>query len=417
MNILILGDHKFIGEAARLIKNHRLFCIVGDRLTPQLKTKLLAINKNMALHPHKKLKNFNFFKTVQWYKVTPLDQHTIEGMRDCESQVMKMYERIKSIKPNDSFDTRKSHYYQCLRFWDYYLNANKIDVFMAAFVPHMGYDFVLWNLCKFKKIPTYTNYFLFPDWGYFIDDVKDPMRGYKPLEGTFKYPRLKNIFEEYLNKKPLSYKPITIPNVPRVVEFQKNVRIMYKPLFDFYKACCKKVDFSKSFIYVPLHYQYEASTCPLGGVFVDQLLMIEMLSFTGYQILVKEHPHMSKNRSTAYYNRITKMRNTHLIPVETDHYMLIERAFTTATVTGTAGWESILKGKTCLLFGNIYYQYLPGCFQVGSIEDINKAIGQIRKFNFDKSKVESGLRGLEPFLHPLSYNSIITKFIERISHE
>lgn len=414
MNILILGDHKFIAEAGKNIKDHKLFCIVGDRLTLPLKKKLLQINKNMTLHPHKKLKNFNFFRTVDWTKVTPLDQYTIEGMRDCESEVMKMYERIKSIKPNDSFDTRKSHYLACLRYWSYYLAVNKIDVFLAAFVPHMGYDYVIYNLCKFKGIKTFTNYFLFPDWGYFIESIKDPMAGFEPLYGNFKYPRLKSIFEEYLNNKPLSYKPITIPNVPRVVEFQKKVRIMYKDLFDFYKSCCKKFDISKPFIYVPLHYQYEASTCPLGGVFVDQLLMIEILSFTGYTIYVKEHPHMSKNRSIAYYNRLTKMRNVHLIPVETNHYTLIDKAFAVATVTGTAGWETILKGKCCLLFGNIYYQYLPGCFSVGSYPDVMRAIQEIRSFKFDKEKVEAYLKGLEPFLHPLNYNSMILKFKERI---
>jgi len=98
-------------------------------------------------------------------------------------------------------------------------------MFLGGFCTSYGYDYVIYNLCKFKGIKTFTNYFLFPDWGYFIESIKDPMAGLSLFMVILNIP-IKEHIEEYLNNKPLIYKPI---HSPCLVSWNfKKSKIMYK---------------------------------------------------------------------------------------------------------------------------------------------------------------------------------------------
>jgi hypothetical protein len=123
------------------------------------------------------------------------------------------------------------------------------------------------------------------------------------------------------------------------------------------------------------------TTCPLAGVFVDQLLLIEMLSYylpEGVKLYVKEHPKQTiLGRSQDVYDRILSINNTRLISKETNTYDLINSALAVATCTGTAGWEALLRGKPVLLFGAIFYQYMQGVFRIRNNADCQKAIAAI----------------------------------------
>ena len=169
-------------------------------------------------------------------------------------------------------------------------------------------------------------------------------------------------------------------------QFKSNLRKEYQDVQ-------AKVDFNRKFIYVPLNYQPESSTSPLGDVFVDQVLMIETLSYClppGWCLYVKEHPFQWLPRGLiyfdyrykGYYREISKINNVYLIPLETDNAMLIASSQAVATVTGTPGWEALLRLKPVLAFGYPWYKDCSGLFNVKDVNSCKEAI----------IKIESGFK-------------------------
>ncbi|MBI4120275.1 MAG: hypothetical protein HY454_02300 [Parcubacteria group bacterium] len=147
-------------------------------------------------------------------------------------------------------------------------------------------------------------------------------------------------------------------------------------------------DASKKYIYIPLNVQPEKTTCPMGNVFDNQLLMIRIIASClpdGWVIYVKENPQqwLAANmgsylyRYPEYYEHIAKLKNTRLVPVSTSTYDLISKSQAVATVTGTAGWEAILRSKPTLVFGSVWYMYCNGVFRVEDTDSCRKAIQKI----------------------------------------
>lgn len=126
----------------------------------------------------------------------------------------------------------------------------------------------------------------------------------------------------------------------------------------------------KNYIYVPLHYQPEATTAPLGGFFSDQIYMLEKLRSTlpsNIALVVKEHYSQFsgaldgyRGRYLEYWDKINELENTHVVPLECDPKGLIVDSLGVATVTGTSGWEAIQYGKKCIVFGEPWYSSYPG---------------------------------------------------------
>jgi hypothetical protein len=145
---------------------------------------------------------------------------------------------------------------------------------------------------------------------------------------------------------------------------------------------------STKVIYVPLHLQPELSTVTLGELYEDQMTMIETLSLKlGEQgvILVKENPYQDAfQRSRNFFERIKSLKNVYLVDINYPSSELLEKSDIVATISGTAGWEAIKGGKRCLLFGNSWYQRLPGCFKYTSDMDLNRFIEENYEFDFNK---------------------------------
>lgn len=416
INILTLGDENFNKYIyAMEYKNiDFIHTIASCKLTKSVKENLIRVgnknNRKVKIYPHKKMKTMSFFNSVDWNKINPLSNSLIEKMSLCEAETLKMYERIHQLKPA-AYENRKKHYYMSLRYFNHLLDNANINIFIRYSVPHMGYDNVIYNLCKLKGIKTYMIYFIHPNFYYFMDDYKNPFKDFKPINNRdFKFEIIKKTFNEYWNKNNLSYKPVVVPTGRSlIVQERRNRR--YKKIIDYYNSKVNKsLDFSKPFIFIALHYQHEATTCPLAGAFVDQILMIEILSKTGLNIYVKEHPRISANRSIEYYKQILSLKNTHLIPTNYPVYDLIDKSFAVATCTGTAGWEAVLKGKPCLLFGSIHYQYAPYVYKIDSVDDCIKAVEKIKKLKINKNKIIAYLKGLEEYLFPQNYKLIAEEF-------
>jgi len=150
----------------------------------------------------------------------------------------------------------------------------------------------------------------------------------------------------------------------------------------------ERPDLKKKFIYFPLHFQPEQSTLPMGGAYDDQLLAIEMLSKSlpnNWVVYVKEislqwRPSSTEShlyRYPGYYRAIARLSNVSLVPVSISSFELINHSQAVATITGTAGWEAVLRSKPAILFGYNWYQYCDGVIPVRTFESCILAFKKI----------------------------------------
>jgi hypothetical protein len=163
-------------------------------------------------------------------------------------------------------------------------------------------------------------------------------------------------------------------------------------LLDRYRQMGQTVNVSQPYVYVALHYQPEASTSPLGGVFVDQYLMVEMLSKCvpdGWLVVVRENPFQLKRRSSGdlarplnFYHRLAKLPNVRLASLDASPFSFIDGAKAVATVTGTSGWEAVMRGVPVLAFGRAWYLGCEGVFPAARLDERARRLGvhQVQRF-------------------------------------
>jgi hypothetical protein len=164
-------------------------------------------------------------------------------------------------------------------------------------------------------------------------------------------------------------------------------------------------DYKNKFIYVPLHYQPECATTPVGDVFADQILMIDILSASipdDWVIYVKENIIQWNweigrlGRFRDYYKKIKQNKKVYLVPAETSTFDLILNSQAVATVTGTAGWEAILRSKPALVFGSVWYMHCEGAFRVKNTAECRTAVKEISSgFKIDIQKVINFLAAID----------------------
>ncbi|MEX0732981.1 MAG: hypothetical protein WED00_01035 [Aquisalimonadaceae bacterium] len=137
----------------------------------------------------------------------------------------------------------------------------------------------------------------------------------------------------------------------------------------------------RPFVYFPLHMQPEASSCPLGGMFSDQLRAVRLIAHVlpeGWTVVVKEHPHQQLAlRPVGWYDELLKSPNVQLASVEFSSAELQRESRAVVTLTGAAAWEAWLWRKPALVLGHILFQEAPGIYKVRSREDALRAIAAI----------------------------------------
>lgn len=162
----------------------------------------------------------------------------------------------------------------------------------------------------------------------------------------------------------------------------EKIRLKHK-----YESHCKPINFKQPYIYVPLHYQPERTTCPQGGVFNDQTLVVELLSKAlpeGWLLYVKDHPSQFKytqmgelSRWPTYWDAMADLNSVRFVNTDVSSIKLMDCSQALATVTGAAGWEALVRGTPVLHFGNAWYAPCKGAYFVESAEDIAIALEQI----------------------------------------
>lgn len=349
----------------------------------------------------------------------PWGRDAIASLASWETELMTMMDKGHSMWP---VDQRKNFYYELLRYWGGVLDQLSPDLIIFNAPPHQVFNFVLYAIAKQRGIHT-----LIFDVAVRMDRIisfEDYRVGNERLAA--RTPTGENSVSVSLADVPAflqeNYRTVSgakNPTPPALLEFKRETMPMRnlwrrakslrqhvkdgsifervtrrlsrlgKPrLKDIYRRLQKAPDFEKSYVYVPLNYQPECTTSPQGGVYVEQILAIQTLAAAlpvGWELYVKEHPaqwpshwgDFTPQRYPGYYEALARIPGVRIVPLETNTFELCDRARATATVSGTAGWESVLRGRCALVFGYTWFMHAPGIFRVGSVAECRAAFDRI----------------------------------------
>lgn len=174
----------------------------------------------------------------------------------------------------------------------------------------------------------------------------------------------------------------------------------------YYTRLTREPELDRPYVFVALHYQPERTTSPGGGAFCDQVRMVDLIAKAvpaGWTVYVKEHPGQlapfwkgEQCRTTQFYDEIAAMPNVRLVPLSSPPFPLIDHARAVATISGTIGWESLIRGKPVLTFGDSWYSPCEGVFSTPSLHACRDAIAKIEAgFKVDHAKVRLFVHVLE----------------------
>ncbi|WKZ26182.1 MAG: hypothetical protein QY304_02135 [Candidatus Paceibacterota bacterium] len=373
-----------------------------------------------------------------------LDAEDVRMIADKEPHIFDFLQRTH---PKKAFPELERIYHTLLLCSKWLILEKKPDVIVFRIVPNMPpLHFILYSLARAKGIKTV----IFSDtW------VKGRVLAMNDFtQGTPELKELKNEdreievsdlsedFQEYYNFQTKDLKrgvPVYMPSILnsynlggrakagfRALKKAWEIKIlgkMWKTLLSHtykwiqthssrelpraYKKLSKVADFEKPFIYFPLHLQPEFSTNPLGGYFRDQILVLELLVThlpKNWFIYIKEHPtqwpvggtRRGSYRPKDYYRKMARFPNVRLVPVDTDSFKLIRNSKAVATVSGTAAWESTMRGKPSLVFGYPWFMHAPGIFVISNSSSCKDAMKKIEMGEkVDAKQVLSYLKRLD----------------------
>lgn len=402
------------------------------------------------------------------FTLPALDQTLLQDLSIHESTIFSMLERMD---PGNAFtyQERVRLYHFQIRYWLAVLDYYKPDIVVFSTTPHEVFDYILYILCKKKNIKT-VMFYMFSGFVYAVENIEDKFYAAislcKELISSNKHLQIalspfmadywKKVSGDKSNASPLymevflkkkrgyNFAPFIIRKIRALFKY---VGFIYKPappnyikqknksfedsrmsylkfvllckfhsnrkkqkLRTHYNKLTQTVSLDRPYVYVALCYQPENSTSPRGGVFVNQLLMVDLLSKSipeGWCLYVKEHlnqfAHRSAGdrfRSTDFYNDIASLPNVKLIPLSMSSFDLIDNSKAVATVTGTVGLEAVIRGKPVFVFGHAWYRGCEGVFYTPTLESCKELISKIQNgYKIELQKVKAFLYALEKTCH------------------
>lgn len=351
-------------------------------------------NKIDVFIPRREIQNHYQFHNFQIKNLPP--KKLLEDMRDCEAQALKMMERTsrRAFRPTQ-YSFRKHAYLAQLTIAYDLLEKHGFDRVLHHDIPHEPFGFILHCLCKVLKVKSTFFWQL---------QLKDSFLHCDSIERVFDTLTLTEIekngpvpaqLPEHLQREldermccehPWYMAGIDPPPLKKVWNFYRMLRVRKMvrslPSWRAYTRIKKiKPPADTPFVYFGLHMQPEATTSPMGGVFVEQFYAILMLARAlpeGQLVLVKENPiQRFHRRHPDFYNILAKEPNIRFVSRKESTFHLIEQSIAVATINGTVGWEALFKKKPVFLFANAFYQSLPGIIKVNCSRDISDGMRQI----------------------------------------
>lgn len=175
-----------------------------------------------------------------------------------------------------------------------------------------------------------------------------------------------------------------------------------------YQKQTSEPDYTKKYIVFFLHYQPEATTSPKGDIFVNQRLCIETLlrnTPSDYYIYVKEHSTQfiyqgNSSRIKEFYQDLLLSSRVKLMPLESDPFRLIDNSIAVSTVTGTVGWEAIVRHKPVICFGLIWYENYSGALKIRNSKDASEIMNFIENYSYSENNLVAYLKAFESVSFP-----------------
>ena len=152
-----------------------------------------------------------------------------------------------------------------------------------------------------------------------------------------------------------------------------------KAVKNFYSSLATTPNLNEAYIYIPLHFQPELSTSPIGKDMVFQELMVSMVAWVAREfklkVLVKEHPRPSAaySRNIDFYTLLKNIEGVELVTESFSGTKLLDSAVALASISGSSIWEAFLRDKPSIVFGTSVIENAPGVYKVDSIESLRKA--------------------------------------------
>ncbi len=390
-----------------------------------------------------------------------IDQKILQKLSYNQTLYLHMLDRFD---PGHNFPYRERIYYyhKMLRYWLGIIRHFKPDIVVFPSVPHMGYDYIMYMICRVLKVPMcmfieislgklitskdYANHFpimekyndiirngesisMPADLVQYLYNLTDDYEKATPyfmkkyaennlrrkllgvtkrqiknsiylLKNMLNIHNVFNIKQRVTDTKELNkaWNHLTYHKIHRkykriAIKSRKNAKEYYYEHMDEFKK-------SKNYIYIPLHYQPEETTCPLGDIYAHQYLFIEMLSKSipsDWRLYIKEHLDQfngsltgARSRNRLDYEFILDIPNVSFIDPSISPFDLIDYAQAIATVTGTAGWEAVNRGVPAIIFGHPWYKGCEGVFYTPTFEECKEAINIIKngyKPDYEKIKI------------------------------
>ncbi len=347
------------------------------------------------------------------------------------------------------YNYRKKFYLDWVRYWNHIIDEDNISLAIFDNIPHQIFDYIIYWICKIKNIPIIMlSHTKVDDTIIFNDSIEEPnlelKQTYERLLEEYKDAQeseieLKDHFMKYYQKqidktnfdtphwfkkklkrgqkRPFLLRFITLIKIifrigkPSKRLLRKDLKKYYKfakenkQLTKDYDKIATEPDLSKKFVYLPLQRFPERNSSPLAGTYVDQELIVQLISYSlpeDILLYVKEHPIQEPyRRNKGFYNDLIRQSNIRLIKRNFNSTTLIDHSIAVVTATGTPGWEALFRQKQVILYGRVYYQYMKGIFLVRTVDDCKKAIIQILNNNVKPTK-----KNIKLFLKALEINSI-----------
>lgn len=347
-----------------------------------------------------------------------------------------------------SHDARRRHWRGLLTWWNAAIDHLKPDLIVFSISPHVVFDYALLALarhlgiatCMFERLGLPGRVFVMADYVRGNESLRSAMQDKKyvsvdSVQGEFGAwlrdslaggGALPANFRKKLERYRLGQ---GIPSLTRAVFYELKRAWVLMRLYKgqpaansylrsafpphgragqletllarlkgvWFKRCLMKQhdaqarlpEVGEDFVFLALHYQPERATVPLGGLFGDQLLIVEWLTATlpnGWKLYVKEHPWQLQpygrgevERSAFFYELLCRNKNVVLVSREAVTGDLVRRARAVATVTGSVGWDALCAGVPTLIFGAAWYRDCPGVYEVRNHDGLKAEFDRIIK--------------------------------------
>jgi len=384
--------------------------------------------------------------------ITPcaLDKDIIDKTAYLELIALRMMDRLDLDRYSFNFSERQRHFRNLLGYWLNIIDTQCLELVVTPTAPHRVFDFALYAACQIRGVKfIFFQVTHFDEIGFLVDDIErypTELTSYLKSNdaGSDVLPELADKVTSLLmdnkdtenqpyymvdSKKEQDYtvidkikfymeklsrvgsvlQPVDIYHKERwhtlsdsrITKLSRFIRkekqyCRVKKLKQYYDSHCVKAIPDK-FILVALHYQPEETTCPNGGVFVEQGLIVNLLAEClpkDITILVKEHPFQfyrnkegGASRDKDVYDEMLKSGRVQFVPTEYNQFDLVRKSEAVVTVTGTIGWEAAVRGKKVFLFGRSWYVGMPNVFSISNKKDLLSALES--EGNYSASDIDS----------------------------